>query len=94
MSNFLSSSMQPISEIYRSISTKRYMSLCFDGIHGFLNVIPKDVRDRLPKFSGNHAISASHHVEFFTDLMGDYEIAYEDLHIKLFVQTLEGDARD
>ena len=26
--------------------------------------------------------------------MGDYEIDHEDVYMKLFVQTLEGDARD
>ena len=26
--------------------------------------------------------------------MGDYEISHEDVHMKLFFQTLEGDARD
>ena len=86
--------MHPVIEISRSISTKCYMSLCFDGIHGFPNVIPNDVRDKLPKFNGNHLVSASHHVQEFSDLMGDYEIAHEDLHMKLFVQTLEGDAKD
>ena len=30
----------------------------------------------------------------FSDLIGDYEIAHEDVHMKLFVQSLEGDARD
>jgi hypothetical protein len=70
------------------------MPLCFNGIHGFSNVIPSDVRNFLPKFNGNHENSASHHVELFTNLMGDYEIAHEDVHMKLFVQTLEGDARD
>ena len=62
MSSFLSSSTQPVSEILRSISTKRYMPLCFDGIHGFPNVIPNDVRDRLPKFNGNNLVSTSHHI--------------------------------
>jgi hypothetical protein len=70
--------MKPISEISRSISTKQYMPLYFDGIHGFPNVIPNDVRNKLSKFSGNHLFSASHHVELFSDLMGDYEIAHED----------------
>ena len=70
------------------------MPLNFNGIHGFPNVIPNDVRKSFPKFSGNHLVSASHHVELFIDLMGDYEIAHEDVHMKLFVQTLEGDARD
>ena len=86
--------MQPVSEMPRSISTKWYMPLSFNGIHGFLNVIPNDVRNKLPKFSGNRLVSASHHVELFSHLMGDYEIAHEDLHMNLFVQTLEGDARD
>ena len=94
MSNFFSSSMQTVSEVSRYISTKRYMSLCFDGIHCFPNVIPNDVRDKFPKFNGNHLVSASHHGELFSDLIGEYEIAHEDLHMKLFVQTLEGDARD
>ena len=86
--------MQPISEVYRSISTKWYMPLCFDGIHGFPNVIPNDARNRSPKFKWNHIVSASHHVELFIDLMGDYEISHEDVHMKLFVQSLEGDARN
>ena len=30
----------------------------------------------------------------FNDLIGDFEISHEDVHMKLFVQTLEGDARD
>ena len=70
------------------------MPLSFNGIHGFPNVISNDVRKSLPKFSGNHLFLASHHVELFIDLMGDYEISHEDVHIKLFFQTLEGDARD
>ena len=94
MANFFSPSMQSIYKNSRSISTKRYMPLNFDGIHGFPNIIPNDIRKCLPKFSGDHLVSASHHVELFSDLMGDYEIAHEDMHMKLFVQTLEGDARD
>ena len=70
------------------------MPLCFSGIYGFPNVIPDDIRKHLSKFSGNHTVSASQHVQVFSDLMGDYEISHEDVHMKLFVQTLEGDARD
>ena len=86
--------MQLVSEIPRSISTKWYMTLSFNFTHGFLNFIPNDIRKCFLKFSGNHFVLASHHVDFFSDLMGDYEIAHEDIHIKLFVQTLEGVARD
>ena len=63
-------------------------------LYGFPNVIPNDIRKSLPKFNGKHIVSASHHVQFFSDLMGDYEIAHDDVHMKLFVQILEGDARD
>ena len=71
MSSFISPNMQLVSEMPRSISTKRYMPLSFDGVHGFPNVIPNDVRKSFPKFSGNHFVSASHHIELFTNLMGD-----------------------
>ena len=86
--------MQPIDRNCRSISAKRYMPLLFDGIHGFPNTMSYDLRKHFPKFSGNHENSASHHVQMFSDLIGDFEIAHEDVHMKLFIQTLEGDARD
>lgn len=94
MLSFISSSMQPVSESFRSISTKRYMPLNFNGIHGFSNTIPYDLSKYLPKFSRNHENSASHHVQLYSDLVGDFEIAHEDIQMKLFVQTLEDDARD
>ena len=94
MVDFSSPSMQSIDQNHRSLSTKRYMSLWFDGIFGCPNIIPNDIRKHLSKFSGNHTVSTSQHVQVFSVLMGDYEIAHEDVHIKLFVQTLEGDARD
>ena len=94
MAHFYSPDMQPSCSAPRSISTRRYMPFCFDGIHGFPNAIPFHIRKHLPKFNVNHGVLASHHIQLFCDLMGDYEIADEDVHMKLFVQTLEGDARD
>ena len=94
MADLFSPSMQFIDQNHRSFSTNRYMPLFFDGIYDFPNVIPDDIRKHLSKFSGNHSVSASQHVQVFSDLMGDYEIAHEDVHMKLFVQTLEGDPRD
>ena len=93
MSSFFSSSMQPVSEISRSISTKWYMPLNFNGIHGCPNIMSYNLRKYFPKFSGNHEISANHHVQLFSDLVGDFEISHEDIHMKLFIQTLEGDVR-
>lgn len=63
------------------------MPLFFNGIYGFPNVIPNDIRKSLPKFSGNHIVSISQHVQVFSDFMHDYEISHEDVHMKLFVQN-------
>ena len=94
MADFFSPSMQFSDQNRRSFSTKRYTPFFFNGIYGFPNVIPHDIRKHLSKFNGNHTVSTSQHVQIFSDLMGDYEIPHEDVHMKLFVQTLEGDARD
>ena len=53
-----------------------------------------NLKKKNPKFSGKHKNLASHHVQIFSELIGDFEISHEDVHMKLFVQTLEGDARD
>ena len=94
MENFPSPSMQSIEKICKYISTKRYMPLNFNGIHGFPNPMLYNLRKYFPKFNGKHDNLGSHHVQMFNDLIGDYEIDHEDMHMKLFVQTLEGDARD
>ena len=94
MSNFPSPRMQSMDKKSRSISTKRYMLLVFDGIHGFPNPMPYDLRKYLPKFNGNHEDLANHHVQIFSDLIGDFEISHEDIHMKLSIQSLAGDVRD
>ena len=94
MTSLLSSSMHLVSENYRSVSTKRYMPLYFDDVYGFPNPMLYNLRKYLPKFNGNHENSASHHVHMFSDLIGDFRISHEDVYMKLFVQNLEGDARD
>ena len=94
MDDFISPSRQLISSTYTSISTRRYLPLCFDGIHGFSNVIPHNIRDKLPIFCGKQHDSGSLDIWLFVDLMEDFEIAYEDVHMKLFVHTLRDDARD
>ena len=94
MSNFPSLGMQSMDKTSRFISAKRYMPLVFDGIHGFLNPMSYNLRKYLPKFDGKHENLSSHHVQLFSDLIGDFEISHEDIHMKLFVQNLEDDARD
>ena len=95
MSNFFSSSMQPVSTSYRSVNsyTKGYLPFCYDGIPGFPNKIPDGIKRYLPKFDRNQSQSAKKHVQVFSDLMYDFDVCHEDLWMKLFVQTLKGDDR-
>ncbi|XP_059068480.1 uncharacterized protein LOC131858989 [Cryptomeria japonica] len=61
---------------------------------GYPNRVPIEIRDRLQKFDKNNAISAEEHLKSFGDMINDYEIAHEDIIMKLFVQSLIEDARE
>lgn len=78
----------------RPINLEQYRQLFFDGIPGYPNHVPTELRDKLHKFSENNAVSAEEHIISFGDLINDYEIADEDVIMKLFVQSLVDDARD
>ncbi|KAH9292578.1 hypothetical protein KI387_042238, partial [Taxus chinensis] len=58
------------------------------------NAVPQYVRNRIPKFQGNNAITGDQHLKLFINMMEDFEIEHEDVYIKLFIHTLEEDARD
>jgi hypothetical protein len=47
----------------------------------------------LPKFSRSNAITVEDHLNAFLKFVIDLEIEHEDVVMKMFVQTLEGDAR-
>lgn len=78
----------------RPINLEQYRQLFFDGIPGYPNHVPTELRDKLHKFAGNNAVSAEEHLKSFGDLINDYEITDEDVIMKLFVQSLVDDARD
>lgn len=78
----------------RPIQLEGYRKICFEGIPGFPNPIPQDIRKRLPKFDGNNAISCEDHLRGFLDMMSDYEVEAQDVIMKLFVQSLTEDARE
>ena len=78
----------------RPIHLEGYRKICFDGIPGFPNPIPQEVRKILPKFSRNHAITYEDHLRSFLDMMNDYEVEAEDVIMKLCVQSLTEDARE
>jgi hypothetical protein len=47
----------------------------------------------LPKFAGNSAVSVQDHFTAFLKFVDNLEVEYEDLVMKMFMQTLEGDAQ-
>lgn len=66
----------------------------FRGMDGYPNMVPQDVRNRLPKFQGNNAITGDHHLTLFVILMEYFEIEFKEVYVKLFIHTLEEDAHD
>lgn len=66
----------------------------FIGMASYPNVVPQDVRNRLPKFQGNNARTGDQHLKLFVIMMEDFEIEHEDVYIKFFIHTLEEDVRD
>lgn len=72
----------------------RYRPLFFDGIPGQPNVIPNEIREKIPLFTRNNVITCEQHLKLFTYIINDYEIEHEDVVMKLFVQSLVEDDRD
>lgn len=85
--------MQPVNKYYRSVNIKGYMSFCYDGILGFPNRIPDEIRRYFPKFDRNQSQSTKKHIQVFSDFIYDYDVYHEDLWMRLFMQTLKGDER-
>lgn len=52
---------------------------------GYPNVIIQELKNKLPKFFGNNAITCEDHLRFFLDMINDYEVEFEDVIMKLFV---------
>lgn len=77
----------------KSFSMKYYASLNFEGVPGYPNPIPTEIRKYLPNFSGKKSELACQHLKRFSDLVGEFEICQEDVCMKLFIQSLKEDAR-
>jgi hypothetical protein len=70
-----------------------YALLDLTPIQGQPHALPTgEYRDRLPKFAGNNAITVEDHLNAFLKFVDDLEVEHEDVVMKMFVQTLEGDA--
>jgi hypothetical protein len=71
-----------------------YAPLDITQVQGKPNVMPtRDyVKNILPKFKGNNEITIEDHLSEFSKVIDDMEIQHEYVAMKMFVQTLEGEA--
>jgi hypothetical protein len=52
-----------------------------------------EYKKRLPEFAGNNVVSIKDILTTFLKFVDDLEVKYEDVLVKMFVQTLEWNAR-
>jgi hypothetical protein len=76
-------------------SAARFAPLDFTNVYGFPNTIPdiKIWEDVLPKFGGYADDNPDQHLFEFHKLMDELNIHHEDVLMKLFMFSLERDAR-
>jgi hypothetical protein len=70
-----------------------YKALDITAFQGAPHALPKKYQKWLPKFQGNNVISAQTHVRAFEDILTEKEVEHEDVVMKLFILSLEEDAR-
>jgi hypothetical protein len=71
-----------------------YAPLDFTAIPNQPHDLPTgEYQKHLPKFAGNNTVLVDDHLTDFLKFVDDLEVEYEDVVMKMFVQTLEGDAR-
>eukprot|EP01018_Ginkgo_biloba_P005995 Gb_06784 [translate_table: standard] len=71
-----------------------YAPLSFTNIPNHPHDMPtREYKKDLLKFSGNSAVSVDDNLAQFYNVVENMEIEYEDVVMKMFVQTLEGEAR-
>jgi hypothetical protein len=73
----------------------RFSPLDFTNVYGFPNVVPdiKIWEDVLPKFGGYVDDNPAQHLFEFHKLMDELDVHHEDVLMKLFMFSLERDAR-
>jgi hypothetical protein len=69
----------------------RYAPLVFPNP---LNAMPTgDYQKYMPKFSGTEEVTAEEHLELFYSYVDNLNITQEDVWMRVFVQSLDGEAR-
>lgn len=75
---------------FRPIVQARYVSVLLPAN---LGNFPDNYLKRLPRFNGEAGPSAKYHVSAFLDFVYNMNIEDENVYMRLFVQSLEGNVR-
>lgn len=76
------------------VNTEHIRQFYFSRIMTCPHPIPNEVRTLISKFTGRNAITREAHCKAFDIVMEDLCLPYEDVKMKLFMQSLVEDARD
>jgi hypothetical protein len=74
--------------------------LCFDPLSfvafpDYPHDLPAgDYLKRLPRFAGKFGVSTEDHLADFLTVVEDFDVEHEDVVMRMFVSTLEGEARN
>ena len=71
-----------------------YAPLDFSAIVGAPHDVPDKALERLPSFTGDNAVSVKSHLQAFESVMLRFAPNHADVHMRLFVLSLGGDALD
>jgi hypothetical protein len=77
------------------ILIRRFYPLNFSAIDGYPHLVPQidEWKDLLPRFYEGEDENPFEHVHEFHDLMQQLDIHHEDILMKMFMYSLEGDVR-
>lgn len=68
----------------------RYAPLQFPGNP---KAMPQDYQSKITYFDGTHSYTTLQHTKKMQDYFENYEIDYDDVRMRIFVQSLTGDVR-
>jgi hypothetical protein len=79
----------------KAILTRRFAPLNFSAIDGYPHLVPQidEWQDLLPRFYEGDDDNPFEHVHEFHALMQQLDIHHEDILMKMFMYSLEGDVR-
>jgi len=69
---------------------KRYKPLILPPV---LNPLPANHPEYLPRFDGENGITAQKHIQAFEDYLNIFEVEDEDVSLRLFALSLQGEVR-